>query len=77
MSWNYRIVYDLDEKLYSIREVYYDNENTPRGYCTARVDNWEDKDQLINTLDFMRQAQFRPILQVDDKHRLTELDDVI
>lgn len=75
MSWNYRIVKDTKFGHYSIKEVYYDENNRPKGYCTCSLEGWENLAQLESTINQMRAATFRSVLVVDSSNKLTEIEE--
>lgn len=58
--WNYRVC-NVDG-LFSIQEVYYDDDNKPNGFCNASVDNWESTEDLKSTLESMLRAFDKPII---------------
>jgi hypothetical protein len=54
MTWNYRIMRRKDwggAYIYSIHEVYYNNEGI--GYTEPLIDSYESVDELITTLELM------------------------
>ena len=75
MSWNYRVgtrMYsyefgeDTDTRLFSIIEVYYDENDIPNGYADASVKDWESYADLAGTHNLMAQAFQKPILDLDN-----------
>ena len=66
MTWNYRVCkYEVnDQTLYAVREVYYDDDGLPDGFCDASVDNWESVEDLRGTLEHMLRAFDAPVLSV-------------
>ena len=67
MAWNYRLCrYTVDGYvLFGIREVYYNEDGTVKGTCSASADDWENADDVRGTLDLMREAVEQPILIID------------
>ena len=64
MSWNYRIVrFDgaFDEPYFELKEVYYDRDGKPTGYCDATVVG-ETFEEVISVLDLMKEGATRAIL---------------
>lgn len=78
MSWNYRVVHKTRQArgtdevvdLYSIREVYYDDDGKPNGWAKASVANWETLDDCAGTLDLMRGALDKPVMEYDSETRM-------
>ena len=69
MSWNYRVLVEKinDELVFSINEVYYDND-TPQGYCNVRrTESEESIEALERELHYQLQAFKRPTLWGGDK----------
>jgi len=57
-----------DERLFSMIEVYYDEDGKPNGYADKinPTDNWEDLQDLIGTLDLLKLAVDKPIIDIDN-----------
>lgn len=74
MSWNYRVVKaavtneltGTTEEMYHVREVYYDDTGKPTGYCGASVSNWETVEDLKSSVELMRQAFDKPVVEQRD-----------
>lgn len=66
MSWNYRTVRctESDAVFYEIKEVYYNEQGLPNGYCDADLFG-ETLEELKDVFDMMKLALEKPIL--DDR----------
>lgn len=69
MTWNHRVV-DLTkenggEELYAIQEVYYDEGDTPMGYCAPSMVS-ETMAGLVEILERMAEALNQPVLKPED-----------
>lgn len=68
MSWNYRVVqFDTadGEKWYEVKEVFYDKDGTPVGYCDATVGS-ETFAGIIEVLDMMLKDSHKAVLKDSD-----------
>lgn len=55
-----------DQRLFSIIEVYYDKDGTPNGYTEGKpTKDWEELSDLIGTLDLLKLAVDKPIIDMD------------
>ncbi len=76
--WNYRVVKksivdDFDDEIYAVHEVFYDDDGNPVG-CTeksVRIGEYSLK-SLSETIDLMKQALDKPVLDYKDFERLEE-----
>lgn len=56
-----------DSRLFSIIELYYDENNIPNGYTEPNVlSDWETLEDLIGTIDFVKLALEKPIIDLDN-----------
>lgn len=56
-----------DERLFSIIEVYYDENGVPDGYAEANpTKNWDLLEDLTGTLDLLLEAKTKPIIDIDN-----------
>jgi len=57
-----------DQRLFSIIEVYYDKNGKPDGYIDKKntLSNWEDLSDLIGTVDLVKLALSKPIIDIDN-----------
>ena len=57
-----------DERLFSIIEVYYDKDGRPKGYGDNGkvLNDWEDLSDLIGTIDLVKLALEKPIIDLDN-----------
>lgn len=66
MSWNYRIVQDINnedqQNLFAIREIYYDETGKPNGMGDASIINYETRDDLLKSLLLMISALTKPTI---------------
>ena len=68
MTWNYRVMEfdDINErKYYEIKEVYYNRDGSPMGYCNASVSG-ESFSDIINTLNMMKTDAHKSVLKLSD-----------
>ena len=69
MSWNHRVVDMTAENdgdpLFAIREVFYNEEDTPTGHGEPFVMS-ETMEGLAETLDRMKEALKEPVLKPED-----------
>lgn len=68
-GWNYRV----GEKngLFSIIEVYYNDKGQPKAYAERNpTANWEDYEDLKGTIDLIKQAFKRPVLDIKKTFKL-------
>ena len=76
MSWNYRVMEldDIDEgKYYEIKEVYYNRDGSPMGYCDAVVSG-ESIGELIKVLDMMKTDVHKQVMKISDFENNTTTD---
>lgn len=57
-----------DQRLFSIIEVYYDEAGNPKGYSkdAKPLKDWEDLSDLIGTMDLVKLAIDKPIIDIDN-----------
>lgn len=57
-----------DQRLFSIIEVYYDKDGNPDVYIkdTKPLKDWEDLSDLIGTMDLVKLAIDKPIIDIDN-----------
>jgi len=57
-----------DQRLFSIIEVYYDKKGKPESYADDinPTANWEDLNDLTGTLDLIKLAHDKPIIDLDN-----------
>ena len=57
-----------DQRLFSIEEVYYDKNGKPEGCTKGKnpLGNWEELEDLIVTVDLVKEALSKPIIDLDD-----------
>jgi len=71
VSWNYRVMEldDVDEgKYYELKEVYYNRDGTPMGFCDAVVGSGSIE-ELIKVLDMMKEDAHKAIIRPEDFKR--------
>jgi hypothetical protein len=68
MSWNYRVL-ELDDedegKYYEVKEVYYNRDGTPMGFCDAVVGGCSFE-EIMRVLDMMKKDVHKSILNISD-----------
>lgn len=56
-----------DHNLFSIIEVFYDEDGNPEGYGESDpTKNWENIEDLVGTMDLILLAKNKPILDLDN-----------
>ena len=58
-----------DQRTFSIIEVYYDKNGVPTGYIGPQknpLGHWEDLDDLKGTIDLVKLALEKPIIDIDN-----------
>lgn len=75
MSWNYRIIRELDDStsskkektyFYKIAEVYYDDEGNIDGWCSSEgALEWCELESLIETIKLLQGVIDKPVLEVN------------
>jgi hypothetical protein len=58
-----------DQRIFSIQEVYYNKEDEPIAYISDKKNplaNWEALDEIIGTLDFVKLALDKPVIDLDN-----------
>jgi hypothetical protein len=57
-----------DQRLFSIEEVYYDENGKPHSHTKGKnpLGNWEDLSDLIGTVDLIKLALSKPIIDLDN-----------
>jgi hypothetical protein len=78
--WNYRIIETEDpagNKMRGVHEVFYDENDNPIGHTKnavgVQIDNdmYDDpNEEIVNTLDRMKQAAEKPVLVYDDSKEI-------
>jgi hypothetical protein len=68
MSWKYRVM-ELDDefegKYYEIKEVYYNRDGSPMGFCDAVVSGGSIE-ELIKVLDMMKEDAHMAVVKPED-----------
>jgi hypothetical protein len=68
MAWNYRVL-ELDDedegKYYEIKEVYYNRDGSPMGFCDAVVGG-SSFEEIIRVLDMMKEDAHKSVLKIND-----------
>ena len=71
MTWNYRVIHekiilgDYEEDVYTIHEVYYDEEGNPELTTeSACYPQGETLDELREDMEFYRRALSKPVLEM-------------
>jgi hypothetical protein len=78
MTWNYRVVkFDgaFDEPYFEIKEVYYDRDGNPTGYCDATVAG-ETFEDIITVLDQMKADATRAVLMEKEFYRVEKREEL-
>jgi hypothetical protein len=68
MSWNYRVVREVadDEDVFTVREVFYDDDGKPEYWSDACSPQGETHDGLRADLGYMLMALEQPVVEMDD-----------
>jgi hypothetical protein len=66
-AWDYRIAVNADEDCYDVVEVYYNNSGEIEGWCAASVCGWENKEDILYTLERMLKAFNKPPIKLEDE----------
>lgn len=61
MSWNYRVVKQVDT--YQVSEVWYDNDGKPNGWAFVHP-HGGDMLELLKDVEMMQRALDKPILEI-------------
>jgi hypothetical protein len=72
MSWNYRVVKfegAFDEPYYEIKEVYYNRDNSLKGFCYATVSS-NTFEGIIEVLDQMKADAHRAVIDEEEFYRV-------
>jgi hypothetical protein len=63
---NEKLANNPDSRLFSIVEVYYDNDSIPNGYAEVNaLSNWEDLNDLMGTYKMIKKAFEDSIIDLD------------
>lgn len=71
--WDYRVVRSLDRSEYFIAEVYYDGDKVSWIDDSRNALRWDRYDDLKGTVDLIRQAFDKPLLEVTTDDHLSEV----
>jgi len=71
--WEYRVVRSLDGTEFFIAEVYYDGDRLSWVDDSRNALRWDRYDDLKGTVDLIRRAFDKPLLQVTAGDRLIEV----
>jgi len=65
---NSKLSENKDQRLFSIEEVYYDEDGKPHMHTSSKntLGNWDDLDDLIGTIDLIKEALSKPIIDLDN-----------
>ena len=61
--WNFRIVFDDDHKIFSLSEVFYDDDNRPWGWAPAVMEGYTTVEELDAELKKIQDAFEKRILR--------------
>jgi hypothetical protein len=71
MSWNYRVV-ELEGaeggKYYEVKEVFYNRDGKPVGYCDATVSG-DSFDEIVSVIGMMSKDVHKSVLREEDFYR--------
>jgi len=72
--WNYRSI-EQDNGHWTVREILYDDQGTPKGYYPKGVAVFGgDRDEMLEDLDRMMRATFAPAMTSDELLDLMALE---
>ena len=76
MSWNYRVV-ELEgaegDKYYEVKEVFYNRDGKPVGYCDATVGG-DSFDEIVRVIGMMSKDVHKSVLREEDFYHTPPTD---